>query len=197
MDTNQAIEKIVAAGGADELRTTLDKHATSATREYEDIRSQEDYTEDARRRLLSEAYDRRKASLDNDLAQLASSAGEVDRSAVGRAFGTTGLPGDPASLTISLRDAQDRVAKIRDEDELETLLGRATRSGDEVLARAVAARAAEIGKTYGVEEFVRVRPDLKLDVDRAMLAVGRQSSAGKLEWRVRLGKIRPSELTRR
>ncbi len=65
-----------------------------------------------------------------------------------------GIPsGAGGAEVLSHRDAQDRVAKITDPDELDGLLKRATDSGDETLARAIAGHAhrqgwSEVAATY-------------------------------------------------
>lgn len=58
-------------------------------------------------------------------------------------FGTGDLAGDPASLSISRRDAIDRAARLKDERDALALLARAEASGDAVLSRAVVQVAVE------------------------------------------------------
>jgi hypothetical protein len=53
-------------------------------------------------------------------------------------FGISSLRGDAASLSISRRDAVDRVEKVENTDQAIALLARASTGGDEVLARVIA-----------------------------------------------------------
>jgi hypothetical protein len=73
-------------------------------------------------------------------------------------FGITGLQGDVAGLSISRRDAEDRVRGIEHEDEALTLMEKATNSGDEVLARVIAQHAYEHRWTPTVNAYLETRP---------------------------------------
>ncbi|MEZ0382166.1 hypothetical protein [Mycobacterium sp. pW045] len=65
-----------------------------------------------------------------------------------------GLPAnaDPAT-TLSYRDAEDRVARITDPDELAPALTRALDKGDDILARAIAGRADTLGCSDVVSRY--------------------------------------------
>ena len=72
-----------------------------------------------------------------------------------------GLPGDVASLSISRRDAGDRVAGITDPVQLQRLLAQAVRSGDDVLSRAIAQAAVEQDDAATTNAFTAAYPDLQ------------------------------------
>lgn len=65
-----------------------------------------------------------------------------------------GLPAnaDPAT-TLSYRDAEDRVARITNPDELAPALTRALDKGDDILARAIAGRADTLGVSDVVSRY--------------------------------------------
>jgi hypothetical protein len=92
-------------------------------------------------------------------------------------FGVGGIPGDAGSLAISSRDAADRVASASAE-ELRDLLDRATRSRDEVLARAVVQRAIEEGDPKVVNDFTARRPELLDPTERLWDRARRGDKAG-------------------
>lgn len=100
-------------------------------------------TADAIRARIAEAWV--KATDDMAALQAQASGASEARSAqlTRQVFGTAGVPGDPASLAMSARDASERVAQIDVTDwySAQQLLDRAEATGDEVLARAVAAAA--------------------------------------------------------
>jgi hypothetical protein len=103
----------------------------------------------------------------DDMAALqARTSGDVETRKVKllrQVFGTAGLAGDPASLSMSARDASERVAQIDPSDwrSAQELLDRAEINGDEVLARQVAAAAynAPFGAWSSVlDAFLAKRP---------------------------------------
>ena len=190
--TLEAISAIVLAGKGAEARELIDKAASGAKFAYDDVRAQTDYTTEARSKRIADLYEGRREALDRELQALASRVGGNDRDDVAWTFGTAGLPGDPASLVISMRDAQDRVAQMDSRDELLSLVQRATRNGDEVLARAVAQRAMELRYDTVLHEFCETRPALDAAVERIWKAQRREFNT--FEWSVRLSALKPSEV---
>ncbi len=119
---------------ADALR---ESHEAAASR----IRAQPELSDHGRAMLLAKNYLNAKAKM-TDLAQSSRADDSDQRTRAARsAFGATGLPGDPATAVVSYRDAQDRAAVLTSSDAAAALLARAERSGDEPLARAIAAHA--------------------------------------------------------
>ena len=112
------------------------------------IRSQTQYTADAKAGMLAKNYNDATSRMD-DLKQTATGEDAAQRSNLERkAFGIADLPGDPATAAVSYRDAQDRVAGITGTPDAHALLARAERSGDEPLARAVAAHAYDMRSSF-------------------------------------------------
>ncbi len=119
---------------ADGLR---EQHAARAER----IRARPELSDHGRATLLAQNYLDAKSKMAN-LEQTARADDNAQRTRSERAaFGTGGLPSDPATVAVSYRDAQDRAAAITSSTEAAALLARAERSGDEPLARAVAGHA--------------------------------------------------------
>jgi len=193
MDTIDAIKTLNAAGKGTEVMELLQKEAGSAARTYEQIRSDGMYSDEARQWQLAVAYVQRRHRIDRELADKASRVVTVDRDDAGNVFGIKGLEGDQASLVISRRDAADRVAVVTDRGELRELLRRATRSGDEVLARAVAERALENQDPATMNAFLADRPHLEAAGERLWRA--QQASRDTFAFSMHLGAVRPHELS--
>ena len=113
------------------------RHAQAVDR----IRSREDLTPAAKLDRLRAVQDEHASAM----AQLQQSANTETAVQRGRlyqqAFSSQNLPGDPSTLVVSVRDAQDRASRITDPKDAVALLQRAELSGDEALARAVAEHA--------------------------------------------------------
>ncbi|MFE5293004.1 hypothetical protein ACFQ8T_12555 [Isoptericola sp. NPDC056618] len=190
--TLEAIKSLVQAGRGSEVREVLDSAARAAKGDYDHIRSQTEYTEEARREMAARAYDTRRKGVDEKLGTMAGQAGYSDRDDVARAFGTAGLPGDAASLAISMRDARDRVGQINKRDELLDLVRRSTRNGDEVLARAAAGRAMELEYSDVLRAFLDTRPALDPVVERIWKA--QKADFNSFDWTLQLSALKPPRL---
>lgn len=105
----------------------------------EGIRGDKHLSEDGRRRELAQVFLRARDELrrlrEEEAASLASRRRSIERSL----FGFGSARGDAAML--SFRDAQQRVADIKSPRQALALLEGAERSGDHVLAQAIAAHA--------------------------------------------------------
>lgn len=189
METLDAITAIVRAGKGQEVRELIERAGRATKASYDRVKNDTDYTPDARRRRMEEVYQGARQALDQELTSLASRVGYDDRADVARAFGIAGLAGDPASLAISMRDAQDRAAKEESSDGLVDLVRRATRNGDEVLARAAAQRAMELRYDKPLHEFCETRPALDSIVEDIWQAQRR--GVNRLQWTVQLSSLKP------
>lgn len=114
----------------------------------------------------SHPYLHNQQEAEQKVIALASHVASTDRVDASEVFGVKGLPGDPASLAISRRDAGDRVAQAESNEERREMLARATRSGDEVMARAIAQHATEGGDAKTMEQFIADRPNLEAAAQR-------------------------------
>lgn len=197
MDMSEAMQALTEAGQAKAVEGVLAREGGAAARVYEDIRSDHTRTEEAKRWMLANAYMGRRTRVEQELSTMASRIVRNDRDDAERVIGTKGLAGDAASLVISRRDAADRVAGVTDVDELRTLLRRATRSGDEVLARAIAEKALENGDGTTMQQFIADRPDLDSAAERLWNAQqARERSFGQsFGLSMNLSGLRPHELS--
>jgi hypothetical protein len=135
----------------DEARRKMTAIRESLRREVETIRTSPKYSNEGRLAEIAKttlAHRRQAESLrngytiDNDKARA-----QVTR----KIFGLP--PGADANATLAYRDAVDRVADLRAPKQLEDTLKRANAMGDDLLARAAAARAHELGIRSVVEEY--------------------------------------------
>lgn len=193
METQEAIKALAAAGKGGEVKEYLAAEAKKAAGRYDSIRNESMYTDEAKRWQLAVAYVQQRRRIDQELADKASKVIRTDRDDAERVFGVKGLSGDAASLVISRRDAADRVAAVEDRADLRELLRRATRSGDEVLARAVAERAVEMQDVTTMNQFMADRPELEAASVRLWDA--QRSEHESFSYSMQLGAVRPHELS--
>lgn len=193
MNTQEAIKALTAAGKTGEVTALLDREGASAARIYEEIRQDHTRTEEYKRWMMANAYTGRRQRVDKELSTMASRVVRVDRDDAERVFGVKGLPGDAASLAISRRDAADRVAGVTVASELRELLRRATRTGDEVLARAVAEKALDNQDADTLNQFIADRPEVDAAVERLWNA--NRASKDTFGMTMHLSGLRPHELS--
>jgi hypothetical protein len=191
MNTQDAMKTLATGGKTREVRELLAAAADAADRKFAQIRDAADFTDDAKRRHLAIASVRVRYDLDDKLERLAARVVSTDRDDAAAVFGTRGLPGDAASLAISRRDAADRVGALT-AVERRDLLRRATRSGDEVLARAIVERAIEEQDDITVHQFCEDRPELDAPVER--LWNGQRGETDSMMMSLGLLGLRPAEL---
>lgn len=185
------LQILMKAGKAADAEGAITAKGKSAQSAYEAIRTNPDLNDDAKRRRIAEVYTSQMRGLDDKLDNMASRVYLLDRDDASWAFGIKGLPGDEASLMISRRDAGDRVADITEGTELRDLLRRATRSGDEVLARAVLEKAVEMQNSKTAHAYVKDRPEQEQRVER--LWNEQRSASRSFEMTVHLMQMQPAE----
>lgn len=191
MNRQEALKILNVADKSDEAIKVIDDAVRRANAAYEAIRRDPDLNDDAKRRRITEHYNRANEALTNELVRMAKRETVVDRDDAAAVFGTKGLAGDPASLMISRRDAADRVATTVNARELRELLARATRSGDEVLARAVAEKAMAERDAKTLNQFTADRPALEAAVERLWKA--ENAAQAGFQFTARLMGFKPKE----
>jgi hypothetical protein len=195
MDSREAITALTKAGKRKEVEAMLSKAVDRAAQSYQPIEQDEQLSDKGRKQRLAVTYLQHKRGIDTELQKMAAGVVNTDRDDASRVFGISGLPGDPASLSISRRDAGDRVASIDTAKELGELLRRANRSGDEVLARACAERATQMQGPAAAEvmnEFLNARPSLDAAGERLWNA--ERAVADSFNTTLILSGLRPTEL---
>ncbi|MGW8502809.1 hypothetical protein [Streptomyces sp. CLCI03] len=96
----------------------------------------------AKQTMIARAYIEARDALDqlkaDEVARIGRQRQQLDR----KLFGTNGFSPDPNTV-IARRDANDRAAKLDTPREAEHALRRAEREGDRIMAKAIAAKAAD------------------------------------------------------
>ena len=96
---------------------------------------------DAMQCLMARAYLAAKAQMDALNVNTTAATDARMRVLTGQVWGVDDIPGDKVSASISYRDATDRAQALTTPHDAMNLLTTAERSGDELLARAVACQA--------------------------------------------------------
>ncbi len=147
----------------------------------------------ARDHQLAKALRDAQAQLDalqrDEQAQIAARTRQLNR----RLFG---LGEHAAGATVlAHRDALDRAARLTDPAEAKRLLARAERTGDDLLAQAVAHHAAENRWSDVIDAYLRERPQ-HVDAYTELVAIKRHQNSPQARFHQTLGYVvpAPSEL---
>jgi hypothetical protein len=108
--------------------------------------------------LTARAYMAAKAQMDKLSTDTTAKTDARTRVLTGQVWGVDDVPGDRVSASISYRDATDRAQAITDPQVAMNLLTTAERSGDELLARAVACQADAFGWDDVAGAYFATRP---------------------------------------
>ncbi|KMS81795.1 hypothetical protein ACH49_01300 [Streptomyces leeuwenhoekii] len=120
----------------DEIRQQLDVKAAR-------IHNLRDLAPHAKQTLLARAYVEARDALNRAREEETQSIEAQRRKLERKLFGNDGMALDP-SAAINRREANDRAAKLDTADEALRAMQRAERDGDTIMAKAIAARAAEL-----------------------------------------------------
>ncbi|WP_061269435.1 hypothetical protein, partial [Cellulosimicrobium funkei] len=126
----------------------------------ESIRNDRTRTEEWKTGQLAKVYLNIHSLVEQAQARADATERGTLRDAQHQVLGTVGLKGDNASLIISQRDAADRVANIKTAGQALQLLGQASTTGDQVLARAVAGIALRNQWVEVADAFLAEYPEL-------------------------------------
>jgi len=187
---SRAVDTLIRAGRKAEIADLYGATAKRALAAYAAIREDEGRTPEWKAEQLDRTYNSFRAEVITKVVEKARSADADDQRDAAQVFGVRGLPGDAASLAISARDAADRVAQTSSVDDLRDLLERATRVGDEVLARAVAQRAVDIVAPSVLNDFAATREHLRPAAER-LWSRARRGDEGSMDLSLRLLGIKP------
>lgn len=174
-EVTEAMDTLASLGQGDEAQEVLRDAVQNVQARYASISADTMISEDYRRQLLAQTWQKQADDLTTRLTAMADQARAGDTLDASSVFGVRGLPGDFAQLTMSRRDAADRVKGILRPDELMRELNSATRSGDEIMARAVAEQATAIGAADVVNAFTAARPALADTVERVWNSTHRRA----------------------
>ncbi|CAM5742446.1 hypothetical protein MAUB1S_01524 [Mycolicibacterium aubagnense] len=181
----QAIAQLRSVGAfdqaADIVLSTYTATAGDATHAsaFADLDADTSHTNKYLLEAYATRYKRIMAGLASKLTAAAVSATAQDRQDASAVFGVAGLPGDAASLAISLRDAQQLASLSTNHDELQRKLAKAIREGDDVLARAIASQANDLGYSDLLNQFAEAYPALQPAITRLTAAAGAMTTTTK------------------
>jgi len=113
---------------------------------------------DAIQCLNARAWLKAKADMDTLQASVTTNTDARMRVLTGQVWGVDDVPGDRVSASISYRDATDRAQTLTSPQAATILLTTAERSGDELLARAVACQADAMGWDDVAGAYFETRP---------------------------------------
>jgi hypothetical protein len=113
---------------------------------------------DAQLCLIARAYLAAKAQMDKLSTDTAAKTDARTRVLTAQVWGLADFSGDRVSAAISLRDATDRAQALDSLPAATILLATAERSGDELLARAVACQADAMGWDDVAGAYFATRP---------------------------------------
>jgi hypothetical protein len=189
---NTALATMRNLGLSDQADAIVAAAAQSAP--YTALDADTDHNDDWKRTQYARAYTTVMTGLARKLTTAATTAGASGNDDTARVYGIKGLPGDVASLSISRRDAGDRVAGITDSTQLRRLLDTAVRTGDEVLAHAIVEVAIGFSDTDTVDAFIAAYPDLADATQRLWDADHRKMSTVDLTAAWRVAALKPAAL---
>ncbi|WP_328314141.1 hypothetical protein OG432_30370 [Streptomyces sp. NBC_00442] len=120
------------------------------------IENNKTYSDHAKRVMAAKAYKQAQSDLEAqrqaELGQVEAQRAKLQR----KMFGNTGAT-DPNAIAVR-RDAVDRAARLDDPRAATDALAAAELSGDDVLAQAIAARAAQFDWTPVIDAYAASRP---------------------------------------
>lgn len=123
-----------------DTRDKIARAQKAYNQELEAIRANGDLSEQGRRRLQAKVYAETKRKVDAMRTEEEQRLGRLQKD-LERSLFSVADQRDTVSAAVSYRDAQERAAQLRTAEEAQSLMRRALNSGDELLARAVMARA--------------------------------------------------------
>jgi hypothetical protein len=151
------------------MNTKIEQNRQGFDRKVAQIRGYADLTDEAKRRMLLEAYEeaagRHREIVEERERKAAERLVRLERGVMGIRYPLHASDGDRGLARMSYRDAYDRAERAafeaiseRDPEKLEALLGRAERSGDLHLADAVYHVFTERGLRGVADSYLEKRP---------------------------------------
>lgn len=122
------------------------------------VGSQPGLNRDAQQCLMARVWVKAKADMGALEARVTTNTDARMRVLTGQVWGVDDIPGDRVSASISYRDATDRAQALTGQQAAMALLTTAERSGDELLARAVACQADAAGWDDVAGAYFATRP---------------------------------------
>ena len=191
-DIQAALTTLQRLGRSDQADTLLTDAEQSNSYDYLD--NDTEHNDAWKLQRYAATYTGVMSTLARKLTAAANLAGTQDANDAATVYGVKGLAGDVASLAISRRDAGDRVADITDPARLPALLEQAVRTGDDVLAHAIAEAAIKGGDEATADQFAAAYPNLSDAVDRLWSAEHRKMTGQDIAVAWRVSALKPRAL---
>ncbi|MFI8279760.1 hypothetical protein ACIGBH_33650 [Streptomyces sp. NPDC085929] len=173
-----------------EIRENLDRTVAR-------IRGLKNPSARAKQTMIARAYLEARGALEalkeQEIASIGRQRQQLDR----KLFGTNGFSPDPNAV-IARRDANDRAAKLESPREAEQALHRAEREGDRIMAKAIAARAADFAGDpawlYVLNTYVEGKPEETATLQALVDLPDTDDGVWQLTKAMEYGIATPSEL---
>ena len=141
------------------LDETIAENLKRYVKKVEEIRSDADLSEEAKRRHISEAYQRARGRYEELAAERRQEVRQRVEKTRAEAFKAPALLGaDKANLLSSYRDALYRVDGVTDAKRLSFMLERASEVGDTIMAKALFRRGYELASEHLVGSYLERYP---------------------------------------
>ena len=187
-DALATLQRLGRSADADELLTE------AASTSYDAIAADTTRNDEWKLQQYARRYSGTMATLAIKLAAAANIASTKYQDDAARVFGTKGLAGDPATLTVSMRDARERIDAENDSIKLQRILDDAALGGDDVFARAIAQKAVTNRDADTVTAFQAAYPELAPAVERLWTAAHRKTATADVVASMRLSALKPAIL---
>lgn len=189
-----ALSTLQQLGHSADAGPLLDAAAEQGVTSYGVIAADTTHSDSWKTQRYAQVYTSILTGLARELAAAADSASTQYSHDCAQVFGTAGLPGDPAVLAISRRDAGERVAQVNDPTALQRLLDQAVRVSDVPFAHAVVEQAILICDADTVTAFTAAFPALADAVDRLWANATRKIATVDITMGWQLASLKPAAL---
>jgi hypothetical protein len=194
--STDALGTLQRLGHSDDAEAALS--AAESRSSYVTITDNDELSDSGKLQRCARQYINVMSTLATQLSSAAAAASRQYDADTASVFGVAGLPGDPATLAISRRDAAERVSDVSDPTNLLRLLSTAVTHGDGIMARAIAEAAVTNRDGATAAAFQQAYPAQADAIERIwnITAPAKGSPWGNLQLQ-RLWALKPAPLQRR
>jgi hypothetical protein len=191
-----ALSTLQSLGHSDDAEPALT--AAESRSSYVSISDNDELSDSGKLQTCARQYINVMSNLAAQLSSAASAASRQYAADTATVFGVAGLPGDPATLAISRRDATERVEQVNDSVDLQRLLSSAVTHGDDVLSHAIAEAAVTNRDAATAAAFQNAYPALADAYERIWdITTPTNSSPWGNQQLQRLWALKPAPMQRR
>ena len=189
---SDALNHLARLGQGDHAKTVVANAANAVS--YDAITGNADLSDAGKQKAAAAKFVSHMSSVAAELEADAQRFGKQHAEDSANTFGIAGLQGDHATLSISRRDAAERVGKITDSTELQRVLAQANRNGDDTMCRAIADHAMSIGDAGTLNAFTAAQPQHADAVKRLWTAAQHSTTTSDVVAGWHLAELKPSVL---